>query len=153
MGTRCISTWSSFPISFYCCAVRDITTRPVYPLITSAIPVTPSIPPDISCDTPLPFDQWKSAAQLQPCLSNSRRSRSRRRPSYAVENMKASLTGGPQPTGYLAAYLKQLQSNPLRTKMLTSGTLSALQELLASWLAHDRSRHGHYFSSRIPKMA
>jgi len=51
------------------------------------------------------------------------------------------------------AYLKQLQSNPLRTKMLTSGTLSALQELLASWLAHDRSRHGHYFSSRIPKMA
>jgi hypothetical protein len=37
--------------------------------------------------------------------------------------------------------------------MLTSGTLSALQELLASWLAHDRSRHGHYFSSRIPKMA
>ncbi|KAK5224695.1 hypothetical protein LTR99_004604 [Exophiala xenobiotica] len=55
---------------------------------------------------------------------------------------------------YLAqAYIKQLQSNPLRTKMLTSGTLSALQELLASWLAHDRSRHGHYFSSRIPKMA
>lgn len=51
------------------------------------------------------------------------------------------------------AYLKQLQSNPLRTKMLTSGTLSVLQELLASWLAHDRSRHGHYFSSRIPKMA
>ena len=51
------------------------------------------------------------------------------------------------------AYLKQLQSNPLRTKMLTSGTLSALQELLASWLAHDRSKHGHYFSSRIPKMA
>jgi hypothetical protein len=51
------------------------------------------------------------------------------------------------------AYLKQLQSNPLRTKMLTSGTLSALQELLASWLAHDKSKHGHYFSSRIPKMA
>ena len=51
------------------------------------------------------------------------------------------------------AYLKQLQSNPLRTKMLTSGTLAALQELLASWLAHDKSKHGHYFSSRIPKMA
>ncbi|KAJ4546556.1 hypothetical protein HRR78_005557 [Exophiala dermatitidis] len=81
-----------------------------------------------------------------------------------------ALTGGKQQTGYLAvrvpamlryyqtifgegAYLKQLQSNPLRTKMLTSGTLSALQELLASWLAHDRSKHGHYFSSRIPKMA
>ncbi|EXJ76726.1 uncharacterized protein A1O5_01234 [Cladophialophora psammophila CBS 110553] len=64
-----------------------------------------------------------------------------------------ALTGGKQQTGYLAAYLRQLQSNPLRTKMLTSGTLSALQELLASWLAHDKSKHGHYFSSRIPKMA
>ena len=37
--------------------------------------------------------------------------------------------------------------------MLTSGTLSALQEFLASWLAHDKSKNGHYFSSRIPKMA
>ncbi|KAF1968920.1 integral membrane protein, partial [Bimuria novae-zelandiae CBS 107.79] len=55
--------------------------------------------------------------------------------------------------GYLAAYLKQLQSNPLRTKMLTSGTLSGLQEFLASWIAHDRSKHGHYFTSRVPKMA
>lgn len=64
-----------------------------------------------------------------------------------------ALTGGNSQTGYLAAYIKQLQSNPLRTKMLTSGSLSALQELLASWLAHDRSKHGHYFSSRIPKMA
>jgi hypothetical protein len=50
-------------------------------------------------------------------------------------------------------YLKQLQENPLRTKMLTSGSLAALQELLASWIAHDRSKHGNYFSSRIPKMA
>jgi len=64
-----------------------------------------------------------------------------------------ALTGGNSQTGYLAAYLKQLQSNPLRTKMLTSGTLSALQEVLASWLAHDKSKHGHYFSSRVPKMA
>ena len=37
--------------------------------------------------------------------------------------------------------------------MLTSGALSALQEVLASWLAHDKSKHGHYFSSRVPKMA
>jgi len=37
--------------------------------------------------------------------------------------------------------------------MLTSGTLAALQELLASWLAHERGKHGHYLSSRIPKMA
>jgi hypothetical protein len=37
--------------------------------------------------------------------------------------------------------------------MLTSGSLAALQELIASWIAHDRSKHGHYFSSRVPKMA
>jgi hypothetical protein len=37
--------------------------------------------------------------------------------------------------------------------MLTSGSLAALQEVIASWLAHDRSKHGHYFSSRVPKMA
>lgn len=83
-----------------------------------------------------------------------------------------AVTGGQSQSGYLAvgaqlkiktyrheancwcqAYLKQLQSNPLRTKMLTSGTLAALQEVLASWLAHDRSKNGHYFSSRVPKMA
>ncbi|KAI9930481.1 hypothetical protein MW887_011235 [Aspergillus wentii] len=50
-------------------------------------------------------------------------------------------------------YIRQLQSNPLRTKMLTSGVLSALQEFLASWIAHDVSKHGHYFSPRVPKMA
>ncbi|KAL9579424.1 MAG: hypothetical protein Q9212_005113 [Teloschistes hypoglaucus] len=63
------------------------------------------------------------------------------------------LTGGDTVTGYLAAYLEQLQKNPLRTKMLTSGSLSALQEVLASWIAHDRSKHGHYLSARVPKMA
>ena len=41
----------------------------------------------------------------------------------------------------------------MRTKMLTSGSLAGFQELLASWLAQDRSKHGHYFSSRVPKMA
>lgn len=51
------------------------------------------------------------------------------------------------------AYLKQLQTNPLRTKMLTSGTLSALQEILASWIAKDRNKNGNYFTSRVPKMA
>ncbi|KAG0265711.1 hypothetical protein DFQ27_000444 [Actinomortierella ambigua] len=35
----------------------------------------------------------------------------------------------------LAAYLAQLAQNPLRTKALTSGTLSGLQELTASKLA------------------
>ncbi|MCJ1310072.1 hypothetical protein MMC25_003733 [Agyrium rufum] len=63
------------------------------------------------------------------------------------------LTGGNTAQGYLAAYLQQLQKNPLRTKMLTSGSLAALQELLASWIAKDVSKHGHYFNSRIPKMA
>ena len=37
--------------------------------------------------------------------------------------------------------------------MLTSGTLAALQEVLASWFARDRSKHGHYVTSRVPKMA
>lgn len=37
--------------------------------------------------------------------------------------------------------------------MLTSGTLSALQELLASWIAKDRNKNGHYFTTRVPKMA
>lgn len=64
-----------------------------------------------------------------------------------------ALTRGAGPGGYLAAYLKQLQSNPLRTKMLTSGSLSALQEVLASWIAKDRNKNGHYFTARVPKMA
>jgi len=73
-----------------------------------------------------------------------------------ADEIGTALTGGKgnvgQP-GYLAVYLKQLQTNPLRTKMLTSGSLSALQELLASWIAKDRNKNGHYFTSRVPKMA
>ena len=41
----------------------------------------------------------------------------------------------------------------MRTKMLTAGTLAGAQELIASWLAKDRNKHGHYFTSRVPKMA
>lgn len=37
--------------------------------------------------------------------------------------------------------------------MLTSGALSSLQEVLASFIAGDRSRHGSYFTPRVPKMA
>ena len=37
--------------------------------------------------------------------------------------------------------------------MLTSGSLAALQEVLASWIAKDVSKHGHYLNSRVPKMA
>lgn len=70
-----------------------------------------------------------------------------------LHNVGEALTKGGGANGYLAAYLKQLQENPLRTKMLTSGALSGLQEFLASWIAHDRSKSGHYFTSRVPKMA
>ncbi|KAI5457720.1 hypothetical protein BGZ63DRAFT_364462 [Mariannaea sp. PMI_226] len=55
--------------------------------------------------------------------------------------------------GYLAKYIKELEDNPLRTKMLTSGTLAGAQELIASWLAKDRNKHGNYFTTRVPKMA
>jgi hypothetical protein len=37
--------------------------------------------------------------------------------------------------------------------MLTTGALSAAQELLASWIAKDRNRNGNYFTSRVPFMA
>jgi hypothetical protein len=37
--------------------------------------------------------------------------------------------------------------------MVTSGALAGLQEFLASWIAKDRSKNGHYFTSRVPKMA
>ncbi|CAG8973199.1 hypothetical protein HYALB_00006368 [Hymenoscyphus albidus] len=73
-----------------------------------------------------------------------------------VHNVGAVLTGGKAnegTRGYLAVYLRQLQTNPLRTKMLTSGVLSGLQEILASWIAKDRNKNGHYFTARVPKMA
>ncbi|EFX02027.1 integral membrane protein 25d9-6 [Grosmannia clavigera kw1407] len=73
-----------------------------------------------------------------------------------TEAVGTALTGGVQNAGtkgYLAAYIKQLEENPLRTKMLTAGTLAGAQELLASWLARDRNKHGNYFTSRVPKMA
>ncbi|KAF1960980.1 hypothetical protein CC80DRAFT_269228 [Byssothecium circinans] len=59
-----------------------------------------------------------------------------------LKDVGNAITKAGTPNGYLAAYLKQLQSNPLRTKILTSGTLSGLQEFLASWIAHDRSKSG-----------
>lgn len=37
--------------------------------------------------------------------------------------------------------------------MLTSGVLSGVQELLASYIAKDRNKNGNYFTSRVPKMA
>jgi len=73
-----------------------------------------------------------------------------------AETVGTALTGGKQNAGtkgYLAAYIKQLEENPLRTKILTAGTLAGGQELIASWLAKDRNKHGNYFTSRVPKMA
>ncbi|KAF3280782.1 hypothetical protein TWF970_002476 [Orbilia oligospora] len=53
---------------------------------------------------------------------------------------------------YIQSYLSLLQTNPLQTKMVTSGTLSALQELLASLIAGDK-KHGSYLTPRVPMMA
>ncbi|KAF2474993.1 uncharacterized protein BDR25DRAFT_340620 [Lindgomyces ingoldianus] len=38
-------------------------------------------------------------------------------------------------------------------KMTVSGILAAMQELLASWIAHDKGKHGSYYTSRVPKTA
>lgn len=70
-----------------------------------------------------------------------------------MHNIGEALTKSSSPNGYLAWYLKKLQEDPLKTKMLTSGSLAALQEFLASWIAKDRNKSGHYFTSRVPKMA
>ncbi|KAF5974238.1 hypothetical protein FBULB1_7872 [Fusarium bulbicola] len=53
----------------------------------------------------------------------------------------------------LGAYLKQLQSKPLRTKMLTQGSLSALTEITASWFAYGLPGHGPTITARVPQMA
>ncbi|KAI1641021.1 integral membrane protein [Biscogniauxia mediterranea] len=73
-----------------------------------------------------------------------------------AEAIGTAVTGGKKNAGtrgYLMAYISELERNPLRTKMLTAGTLAGMQELLASWLAKDRNKHGNYFTSRVPKMA
>jgi len=54
---------------------------------------------------------------------------------------------------YLGLYLRHLSTNPLRTKAITSGALSALQEFLASYIAGEKSPDGTYFTNRVPKMA
>ncbi|OTA66811.1 integral membrane protein [Hypoxylon sp. EC38] len=73
-----------------------------------------------------------------------------------AEAIGTAITGGKKNAGtrgYLMAYINELERNPLRTKMLTAGTLAGLQEFLASWLAKDRNKHGNYFTARVPKMA
>ncbi|KAK8007817.1 hypothetical protein PG989_001807 [Apiospora arundinis] len=73
-----------------------------------------------------------------------------------AETIGTAITGGKKAAGtkgYMMAYINQLEKNPLRTKMLTAGTLASLQELIASFLAKDRNKHGNYFTSRVPKMA
>ncbi|KAG5660395.1 hypothetical protein KAF25_003001 [Fusarium avenaceum] len=60
---------------------------------------------------------------------------------------------GLEPKALLTAYVKQLQIKPLKTKMYTSGSLMALTEIIASWLAYGRDGHGPTFTSRVPQMA
>ncbi|KAF5233565.1 hypothetical protein FAUST_8109 [Fusarium austroamericanum] len=57
------------------------------------------------------------------------------------------------PKALLAAYLQQLQLKPLRTKMFTQGSLSALTEIVASYFAYARPGYGPAITSRVPKMA
>ena len=76
-----------------------------------------------------------------------------------VESVGESLTGGKEPNnltspkGYLMAYIRELELNPLRTKMVTAGVLAGAQEFLASWLAEDIGKHGGYMTPRVPQMA
>ncbi|KAJ4136496.1 hypothetical protein NW768_004110 [Fusarium equiseti] len=70
----------------------------------------------------------------------------------------ASLTNSPtksalDPKVLLMSYLKQLQSKPLRTKMATQGSLSALTEIIASYFAYQRPGYGPMITSRVPQMA
>ncbi|KAM0487405.1 hypothetical protein ACHAP7_001918 [Fusarium lateritium] len=66
---------------------------------------------------------------------------------------KSSGKTGLEPKALLTAYVKQLQIKPLKTKMYTSGSLMALTEIIASWLAYGRDGHGPTFTSRVPQMA
>ena len=76
-----------------------------------------------------------------------------------VESVGESLTGGKPtntikgPKGYLMAYIRELENNPLRTKMMTAGVLAGAQEYLATWLAKDYGKHQNYMTPRVPKMA
>lgn len=54
----------------------------------------------------------------------------------------------------LARYLINLQTNPIRTKSITSAVLNSLSEVIASYLAGEKDpKTGSYVSSRVPKMA
>ncbi|VVT50344.1 uncharacterized protein SAPINGB_P002716 [Magnusiomyces paraingens] len=54
----------------------------------------------------------------------------------------------------LQQYLIELQTNPIRTKAITSATLNALSEILASYVAGEKDpKTGSYISARVPKMA
>lgn len=52
----------------------------------------------------------------------------------------------------LYKYLGQLATNPLRTKAITNATLNGTQEILASFLAGEKTKEGSYISERVPKM-
>lgn len=67
--------------------------------------------------------------------------------------MSLAAAAPPAPT-LLEQYLKELQANPIRTKAVTSASLNALSEILASYLAGVKDpKTGSYVSARVPKMA
>lgn len=54
----------------------------------------------------------------------------------------------------LERYLTELKANPIRTKAITSASLNALSEIVASYVAGEKDpKTGSYISSRVPKMA
>ena len=65
--------------------------------------------------------------------------------------MAATQTADAQKT-LLQRYLVELATNPLRTKMLTNASLNGIQEVLASYLAGEKTASGSYVSDRVPKM-
>jgi len=73
-------------------------------------------------------------------------------PGGSPASVAFAFPGRPQ-GGYLVAYLQQLQTHPLRTKMITSGTLQAVQEYLASYLTGMKNKNGGYFTDRVIKMS
>lgn len=103
------------------------------------------------------FRRQGPVAAAGAAIGNLAQGDGRRGPAHQVaHSLGEALTGGDQKgtnKGYLSTYMNKLEEYPLHTRILTSGSLAAMQELLASWIARDKSKHGHFFSPRVPKMA
>ncbi|KAJ6439927.1 putative prephenate dehydrogenase [Purpureocillium lavendulum] len=139
-------------------APQQINPKPAHPTTTTTTTTTTPRHPHSIMSVKFERDTIKQTAQnvMSSAVPENGRIPGTSGKHPVAERVGTALTGGIQNAGtkgYLAAYIKQLESNPLRTKMLTAGSLAGAQELLASWLAKDRNKHGHYFTSRVPKMA